>query len=193
MQFIKFIDNSYELYVHLISRESYERYSSREWIKRTNEVQFSITCTIIECQQFETERDKILNRHQKDDSQDAREALCGAFSEILMDIVHIVGHYLSACFPWRLHPVCPEPHDILSWYPSYKFTDFRLGTPYIGKLNHHCCICNPISYGHCSRNGVDMKIVKCLQSCAIYLVHEDGEYDVTSKVLSIGIEYLCRL
>lgn len=142
---------------------------------------------------LETERDKIMYARQKEDSIEGLNNISTAFRNVVNDLTPIIGHYLTALYPWRRRPVAPSLDTMMSWYPQYVFDDIRPGIPCDDFAMYPYLPNETWDHGSICDNGTRMRVVKYVRqgNVRIYFLG-DGPNTGASIVLQIIIDKLVK-
>jgi len=144
-----------------------------------------------EAMQLEAGRDKIMCACRKEDSIEGLNNVSVAFRDVVNDLTPIIGHYLTALYPWRRRPVAPSLDTMMSWYPQYVFDDIRPGIPCNDFAMNPYLPDENWDHGSICENSARTRVIKCIrQRCeGTYLVRGTSVV-ITSVVLQIIIEKL---
>lgn len=165
----------WEIYFDTITREVYKRPT---FVGNWHGV---IVTTFRSDTYLENRRREIMGLQQQVDAHDNCDSLAMVFRDISCDMIPIINSYIVTCYPPRLVPA--PLHTLMSWSPTYDFSNITRGRPTKINHTHREKGCKDMECGVISDVRIMLEVLHC-DKHGIILRDSDGiARDVTPLIL----------
>jgi len=169
----------WEIYFDTVTREEYKRPTFIDNWHRVAGINIFMRNI-----HFENRRREIMSRQQSIDAHDNCNDLAMVFRDISCDMIPIINSYILACYPPRLVPA--PLHTLMSWNPTYDFSNVARGRPTEINDIHREKGCKDMECGAISDGQIMMEVLYC-DKYGVILRDSDGIARDVTPLISLCI------